>query len=84
MAFRVGITTDLEVAKWELEQQFKNTRSWQATDPFPDQKTAQEWEKKKAAELGCKTVRAIKTPPRRKVHWYGILFEHDGPKHGGR
>ena len=80
MASRLGITTDLEVAKWELSQQFKNTRNWRSTPPFEDQKTALEWVNKKSEELKCKTVGAIKGPKTNKIRWFGFVFEHDGPR----
>lgn len=80
MAFRIGITTDLEVAKWQLEQKFKNTRNWKSTPSFEDQKTANDWMTDKSVELKCKTVSPIKGPKTNKIRWFGFLFEHDGPK----
>ena len=80
MAFRIGITTDMEVAKWEIERQFKGTKGWKATRPFKTQKEAKDWESRKSEELKCKTVKSIKGPKSRKILWYGFFFEHDGPK----
>ena len=80
MASRIGITTDLEVAKWELSQKFRNARNWKSTQAFSDQKAALEWVSAKSVEMKCKTVDAIKGPKTSKVRWFGFLFEHDGPK----
>ena len=40
MAIRIGITSDLENRKWELEREFKNPRNWKWTKPFPGKKEA--------------------------------------------
>ena len=82
MAIRIGIAMDLEVRKWELEKKFKNTRAWRATSPFPNKKEAQDWQEKKAKELGCKSVEAGEVIQRRGLNnrWYGFIFEHDGPR----
>lgn len=80
MAVRIGITTDLEVAKWELERKYKNTRGWKATNPFDNEKLALSWQETKQKELACKNVEAIKGPKVQRIRWYGFLFEHDGPR----
>ena len=80
MAVRIGICCDLEVRKFELEAEFKNTRGWRSTPPFKDRKEALEWEEKKSQELGCKAVERGKQSKRQNARWYGFLFEHDGPK----
>ena len=78
MAIRIGIASDLEERKWELEKEFKNTRNWRATNPFPNKKEAKDWLKKKVEELKCKTVDDGKNPRRQQDSWYGFSFEHDG------
>ena len=40
MAMRIGIASDLEERKWELEKEFKNTRNWRSTKPFTSKKDA--------------------------------------------
>lgn len=80
MANRIGITTDFETRKWELERDFKNTRNWKHTQPFADKKEAQDWEKAKAAELSCKTVPQDTRTKNIRPVWVGFYFEHDGPK----
>lgn len=80
MAVRIGITPDLETRKWELEQEYKNTRNWRFTNPFPSKKEASEWEKTKAEELGCKTVKADHRTQNIRPIWVGFCFDHDGPK----
>lgn len=80
MAVRLGIATDLEVRKWELEQQFKNTRGWRSTTAFETKKEAEVWAESKSIELKCKLVPAGKQGKRKPIKWYGFIFEHDGPK----
>lgn len=80
MAQRIGIACDLEIRKWELEQEFRNTRGWRSTTPFSSKQDAEAWAIKKMAELKCKEVQQGKTIKGKKVQWYGFLFEHDGPK----
>lgn len=80
MAKRIGIACDLEVRKWELEQEFKNTRNWRSTEAFDSKKEAQEWEKEMSAKLNCKTVEPGKMSKKFNAKWYGFVFEHDGPK----
>ena len=80
MAQRLGIACDLEIRKWELEQEYKNTRGWRSTPPFSSRKEAEEWAENKAKELNCKLVKPGKTLKGKKVQWFGFLFEHDGPK----
>ena len=72
MAHRIGITTDIEVAQWEIGQQFKNPRNWKSTRAFDDQKSAQDWELKKSQELGYKTVKPIKGPKTQKILWFFV------------
>lgn len=80
MAKRIGIASDLEVRKWELEQEFKNTRDWRSTSAFEDRTEAEQWAIKKCEELNCKQVKPGKKPKNPKAKWFGFLFEHDGPK----
>lgn len=80
MATRLGIASDLEVRKWELEQEFKNTRGWRSTSAFDNKKEAENWAEAKSLELKCKLVAAGKQSKRKPVKWYGFIFEHDGPK----
>lgn len=80
MAQRLGIACDLEVRKWELEQEYKNTRGWRSTAPFVNRKDAEDWVENKAKELNCKVVKPGKPAKGKKVQWFGFLFEHDGPK----
>ena len=79
MAKRLGIASDLEERKWELEKEFKNTRNWKATNPFGTRKEAKDWLTKKSEEISCKTVADGKAPRRQKDPWFGFIFEHDGP-----
>ena len=80
MAKRVGHASDLEVAKWEIEQKFKNPRNWQATAEFATKKEAEQWEARAAKELNCKVVTLDTKKKAQRLRWYGFLFEHDGPK----
>lgn len=80
MAHRAGITTNLEETKFQLEQQFKNTRNWKSTDAFPTKKDAEEWERKVCSELNCKGLGPCSKQSGGKKPWYGFVFEHDGPK----
>ena len=82
MAKRLGIACDLEIRKFELEQEYKNTRGWRSTPPFPTRQEAEQWLESKAAELSCKIVAISKTSSKnpKTSSWYGFLFEHDGPK----
>lgn len=80
MAKRVGHTSDLEVAKWEIEQLFKNTRNWQSTPEFIKKEDAMAWEAKAAEELNCKAVVLKSKKKAQRIVWYGFVFEHDGPK----
>ena len=82
MAIRIGIAMDLEVRKWELEKQFKNTRGWRSTPAMASKKEALIWQESKMKELKCKSVEVGKLINRRGVlnRWYGFLFEHDGPR----
>ena len=80
MAARVGITPDFETRKWELEREFKNTRNWKVTETLEGKKAAQEWEKKKSAELNVKTVKQHTSTKLIRPVWKGFYFEHDGPK----
>lgn len=79
MALRLGISDDLEVTKWELEQQFKNTREWKSTTAFENRAEAEEWVEQKCKEFKCKSVKP-KKPKKHSRGWYGFSFEHDGPK----
>lgn len=80
MAKRVGHTSDLEVAKWEIEQKFKNPRNFQSTKEFASKKEAEEWEQVAAKELKCKPVVLESKKKAQRMRWYGLTFEHDGPK----
>ena len=80
MAERLGITPDFETTRWELERQFKNVRNWKVTEPMKGKKDAQDWEKKKAEELGVKSVKTNVDTKRIRPVWVGFMFEHDGPK----
>lgn len=80
MAARVGITSDFETRKWELEREYKNTRNWKVTEPMDSKKAAQEWEKNKVTELGVKTVKQHTDTKLIRPVWQGFYFEHDGPK----
>ena len=73
---------ELEVRKWELEKQFKNTRGWRSTPPFPNKKEALNWQEEKMKELSCKSVEPGEVSQRRGLNnrWYGFVFEHDGPR----
>ncbi len=82
MAQRIGIAVDLEVRKWELEQEYKNTRNWKWTAPFENIDDAVKWEKETSLEKKVKTVphqKLPKTSPH-KQKWCGFIFDHDGPK----
>lgn len=78
MAMRIGIASDLEERKWELEKEFKNTRNWRSTPSFPGKKEARDWLKSKSEELKCKCVDDGKKPRRPNDKWFGFSFEHDG------
>lgn len=80
MAERIGISPDFETRKWQLEQEFKNARNWKVTEEFAGKKEAQDWEKKKAEELKCKTVKQDLNTKRIRAKWQGFYFEHDGPR----
>ena len=80
MAKRVGHTSDLEVAKWEIDQKFKNTRNWQSTPEMSTKKEAEEWETKAANEFKCKVVNLKSKKKSQRIRWFGFTFEHDGPK----
>lgn len=78
MATRIGIASDIEERKWELERQFRETRNWRITKPFKSKKEAKEWLKRRSEELKVKTVDDGKNPQRQKDPWYGFAFDHDG------
>lgn len=80
MAKRVGHCSDMEVAKWELDQKFKNTRNWKVTDEFMTRKEAQDWEENAAKEFNCKSVKLETKKKAQRMRWFGFVFEHDGPK----
>jgi len=80
MAKRVGHASDLEVAKSEIEQKFKNPRSWQSTKEFETKKEAEQWVERAAKEFNCKTVLLESKKKAQRMRWYGFVFEHDGPK----
>ena len=80
MAKRVGHASDLEVAKFEIEQKFKNSRNWQGTDEFLTRKEAQDWEKKASEDFKCKIVVIKTTKKAQRMRWFGFVFEHDGPR----
>ena len=80
MAARIGITCDFEKRKSELEREWKNPRNWKLTDPMASKKEAKQWEKKKADELGVKTVEPDTDQRLIRPKWQGFYFEHDGPR----
>jgi len=80
MAKRVGHTSDLEVARFEINQNFKNSRNWQSTKEFLTRKEAQNWEKDAASEFKCKTVLLKTSKKAQRMRWFGFVFEHDGPR----
>lgn len=80
MAKRVGYASDLEVAKSEIEQKFKNPRNWQSTREFMQKKDAEEWVDRAAEEFKCKKVVLESRKKAQRMRWFGFVFEHDGPK----
>lgn len=80
MAKRVGHASDMEVAKWEVDQKFKNARNWQCTAEMATKKEAKDWEVKAAEKYKCKIVTLTSTKKAQRMRWFGFMFEHDGPK----
>ena len=74
MAKRVGHCSDMEVAKWEIEQKFKNSRNWQHTQEFMTQKEAQDWVTKASEEYKCKTVTLKTKKKAQRMRWFGFVF----------